>query len=112
MSSGIIHFQIKFGVWDVEAISKKYKIKIVANAPREKFMDLQFVTPQGRIYHDYEALQGDLSIALYERQALGSQWVLKTKLNSHQAGIEYGSFLDLGSKNNFETMNLCLMGCH
>lgn len=106
----LIRFEINFGRWNVDAINKNYRIKISAHAPREKFMDLQFITPQGLIYHDYEALQGELSVQLFEKDYLKNSWILKDNLNSKQAGIEYGSFQDLGTQV-LEGMNLCLTGC-
>lgn len=106
----LIRFQIRFGQWEVEAINKNFKISVVAHAPKEKFMDLQFITPQGKAYHDYEALQGHLEVRLYKRSANLKDWVFLDHLTSDQAGIEFGSF-DEFSVKNMNQLDLCLLGC-
>lgn len=106
-----IRFEIKFGVWNIEAVNKFFKIKIVASAPRNKFMDLQFVTPQGRVYHDYEALQGDLKVTLWSRTSPFSKWKIMNELQSNQAGIEYGSFMEMGPDWNLDKLDQCFVGC-
>lgn len=105
-----IKFEIKFGQWVVEALNKKYRIKIKAHAAREKFMDLKFMTPQGQWYHDYEALQGDLDLQLYEWNPMKQAWSEIDRLISHQAGIEYGSYKVYDS-NSLLALDLCLLGC-
>lgn len=105
-----IKFKINLGKWDIEAINNNYKLKIEASAPREKFMDLQFMTPQGPLFHDYETLQGFLKLQLYQQAKDGLHWELLTELTSSQAGLEYGSYDILGMKN-LETQNVCLLGC-
>lgn len=92
-----VRFNISMGTWEIDAINKNHRIQISASAPREKFMDLQFTTPQGEVFHDYEALQGDLRLRLYERS--GIQWKLIEDLISHQAGLEYGSYKEFQSKS-------------
>jgi hypothetical protein len=105
-----INFQINFGRWEIDATNKKYRIKVSAKAPREKFMDLQFVTPQGPIFHDYETLQGSLKVQLFERAKNGFDWKLKADLTSQQAGLEFGSYKVMDVLN-FDTQILCLSGC-
>jgi tocopherol cyclase len=92
----LISFDIQFGKWEILGTNKNYQIKITASAPRDKFMDLQFMSPEGRIFHDYEALQGDLKVQLYKKgDASNPFWQLNGEFNSHQAGLEYGSFNEL-----------------
>jgi len=105
-----IKIQIRFGHWEVDAVNKTNRIKIKAFAPKEKFMDLQFMTPQGKYYHDYEALNGDLEVELYEKSSNKLSWNLIDTLTSHQAGIEYGSYKTLDSTLT-NSLNLCLVGC-
>ncbi len=81
----IIKTDITFGRWKIVAADHHHKIVIEANAPAEKFMDLQFVTPTGELYHDYETLTGFVNVKLYKDQKLVAD------LNSHYAGIEFGS---------------------
>lgn len=85
----MVRTDISFGKWNVSATSKKYKIEIEASAPKEQFMDLQFITPEGEIFHDYETLTGKVSVKLYERRAVG--WKLLADLVSYYGGIEFGS---------------------
>lgn len=80
---------VSFGKWKVMAMSKKYKIEVEAYAPKEEFMDLQFVTPSGEIFHDYETLTGQLRVKLYERNGVGLKLI--ADLISNYAGIEFGS---------------------
>ena len=84
-----IAVNISFGTWIVDANDSRYRVTVTAHAPAENFMDLQFVTPQGEIFHDYETLVGTLELNLYKRSVLG--WKLIDRLNSSHAGIEYGS---------------------
>jgi tocopherol cyclase len=106
-----VKFQINYGNWEIDAINKKFRIKVSARAPYEKFMDLQFMTPQGLIFHDYETLQGHLRVQLFERSKSGFAWNLMEDLNSKQAGLEYGSY-DILDRINLETQMVCLVGCH
>jgi tocopherol cyclase len=95
-SGDLILFQVNFGKWEITGINDKYRIKISAYAPREKFMDLQFVTPGGRVFHDYEALHGEVKVELYENiGTLVPIWRLIESFISHHAGLEYGSFDEL-----------------
>jgi len=87
----IVNTNVYFGTWKVTAKNLLNKIIIEASAPKEKFMDLQFMTPDGRIFHDYETLNGNLSVKLYERESPLSKWKIKADLVSKYAGIEYGS---------------------
>lgn len=87
--------QIKWGKWETEAIShdSRYRIIVSAWAPKEKFMDLQFMTPTGVYYHDYETLTGDVHVKLLQNKGsiLIPKWELMDELHSECAGIEYGS---------------------
>lgn len=85
----IVKSDIAFGRWNIKALNRKYYINIAANAPKEKFMDLQFMAPNGEIFHDYETLTGQVQVKLYRK--LGLSYVLVHLLNSNHAGIEYGS---------------------
>ena len=82
-----VHSVIKWGQWSVKAQNAEIKIEVEATAPREKFMDLQFETPDGKIFHDYETLTGHLVLKIYDRKN-GNKL---TTLTSDFAGIEYGS---------------------
>ncbi|MCB0351030.1 MAG: hypothetical protein KDD38_07590 [Bdellovibrionales bacterium] len=84
-----IKMNISFGKWEVVAKSLLYKIEVSAYAPREEFMDLEFMGPDGVVFHDYEALRGDLTVKFYKMSPRG--WQLVEELNSQHAGIEYGS---------------------
>lgn len=99
----IVKLDVRFGRWEVRATSLNHlrKISISAYAPPEKFMDLQFVTPEGEVFHDYEALTGQMRVSLYERKNLLSSWKLIARLESDEAGIEFGSadVIDLESLN-------------
>lgn len=87
-----VEVEIAFGKWDVVGITRdgRTKIEINAYAPPEAFMDLQFMTPEGVVFHDYEALLGELVVKLYSRDAEG-EWKLDETLSSSYAGIEFGS---------------------
>lgn len=83
------------GAWDVvaENLKRSQKLVVTARAPLDKFMLLPFSTPDGTQFKDYETLNGNLRVKLYERDPLGlSDWRLITDVESDQAGIEYGSF--------------------
>ena len=69
--------------------NKNIKIEVVATAPKESFMDLQFLTPDGQIFHDYETLTGKVVVKLYKKTLFG--WKIFETLQSNQTGIEYGS---------------------
>ena len=76
------------------AKNPELKLEIEATAPSEKFMDIQFVTPTGEVFHDYETLTGHLSVKVYKRKDPGfslNSYEFLTVLTSDQAGIEYGS---------------------
>ena len=82
-----VHTDISWGKWNVSGQNAEMRIEIEATAPNEKFMDLQFETPTGEIFHDYETLTGHLVVRIYDRLN-GDQL---TTLTSDFAGIEYGS---------------------
>lgn len=87
-----VKIDINFGKWEVVGINPTHKIEIKAHAPKESFMDLQFMTPQGEVFHDYETLTGDVEVKLYKRVGLfGREFVLVDTLTSNFTGIEYGS---------------------
>lgn len=79
---------INFGTWEISAENGNDRVDVSANAPKEKFMDLQFMTPKGQIFHDYETLTGHVTVKIYQRHLL--KWKLKETLTSEFAGIEYG----------------------
>lgn len=87
-----VKIDINFGKWEVVAHDGVYKLEISATAPKESFMDLQFMTPTGEIFHDYETLTGKMTVKLYEKTGLLiKKWKLKETLYSDMTGIEYGS---------------------
>lgn len=87
-----VKVDINFGKWEVSGVDRqrRTKIEVTAHAPPEAFMDLQFMTPDGVVFHDYEALLGELTVRLYTREPL-EDWTLKETLHSVHAGIEFGS---------------------
>lgn len=88
-----IRQDIKFGKWEIEAINLTHKIVISASAPKESFMDLIFLTPDGKLFHDYEALLGKVDVHLYERSFYNRKmWKKIGSFHSNFAGIEYGSY--------------------
>ena len=88
-----VNVDVNFGKWEVRARNKRgERLEISANAPREKFLLLKFMTPQGTDYNDYEALKGHVSVKLYK----GSK--LLADLSSEDGGIEYGSFELFGAQ--------------
>ncbi|MCB0366969.1 MAG: hypothetical protein KDD68_16340 [Bdellovibrionales bacterium] len=97
-----VKVDINFGRWEITGVSRdrKRKITISAYAPPEAFMDLQFTTPEGIVFHDYEALLGQVDVQLYTREAFEG-WVLIETLHSDYTGIEYGSANEHQVKNLF-----------
>lgn len=88
-----VKININFGTWEVTGINKNVKIEVSAYAPKEDFMDLQFMTPQGEVFHDYETLTGKVTVKLYKKKSkFSKKWKLIETLTSDFAGIEYGSF--------------------
>lgn len=84
-----IKTDISMGKWEMSGENNKYKVTVSAYAPPEKFMDLKFITPEGEVFHDYEALDGQVTVKIYQRGVL--KWNLIDTLTSDYAGIEYGS---------------------
>ncbi|MGZ3788096.1 MAG: tocopherol cyclase family protein [Bacteriovorax sp.] len=85
----IVKTDISFGKWEMSGENDKYKVTVSAYAPKEKFMDLKFVTPKGLVFHDYETLTGKVIVKIYHKRLV--QWKLVDTLTSNYAGIEYGS---------------------
>lgn len=82
----IVKIDVNFGKWEVRARNKRgERLEISAFAPRDKFLLLKFMTPQGRVFNDYEALTGRMSVKLYKGGGLLAD------LETEDAGIEYGS---------------------
>ena len=44
------------------------KLRCRLYAPKTKFLDLNFMTPEGKIFHDYEAPTGDMTVKLYKEK--------------------------------------------
>lgn len=89
-----IRMNIDFGTWEVTGINRARTQKVVVKAwaPREKFMDLQFMTPDGKVFHDYEALLGSATVKIYKNTGwVFDNWKLVETLRSNAVGIEYGS---------------------
>lgn len=85
----VYDYEIRFGKWYLSFEKLDYKLVVNASAPREMFMDLVFLSPQNEEFHDFETLQGNMHVELYERKGVG--WRKVKNLTSRQAGIEYGS---------------------
>lgn len=81
--------EINFGTWKAWGAKSNIRIEIEASAPKESFMDLQFMTPSGKLFHDYETLSGEIVLKIYNRQK--GHWVMIENLRSNWGGIEYGS---------------------
>lgn len=82
-----VRVDVNFGRWEVSARNaRQERIEISAHAPREKFLLLQFMSPKGELYKDYEALAGRINVKLYR----GAELV--ADLESDDGGIEFGSF--------------------
>lgn len=88
-----VKLDVSFGKWEVVGTNRNYKITVSANAPKEDFMDLQFMTPKGKIFHDYETLTGSMTVKLYKRKRgpFRKVWKLIETLKSEHTGIEFGS---------------------
>lgn len=93
-----VRMDIDFGKWEVSAENGNgEKIQISAYAPQSDFMDLPFMTPEGKLFHDYEALLGHMNVKLYRNVGwFRDDWKLITDLDTDEAGIEYGSYNDFG----------------
>lgn len=88
----LVKINIRMGKWEILGLSSRYKIEVSASAPREKFMDLQFMTPTGEVFHDYETLNGHIEVKLYQRHSVKpGKWNLIDHIVSDYGGIEYGS---------------------
>ncbi len=85
----LVKTNVSMGTWEVSGENGQYKVTVSATAPKEKFMDLQFVTPTGEVFHDYETLTGKATVKLYQKRLL--RWTLLDTLTTDFAGIEYGS---------------------
>jgi tocopherol cyclase len=87
-----IKFDISWGKWEVDASSSTSRVTISAYAPPDKFMMLPFMSPQGSTFYDYEALMGSMTVKVYERSSILSQWKqVGDDLVSDTAGIEWGT---------------------
>jgi len=88
-----IKMDISFGKWEVTGINEGQKIVISAVAPKEDFLRLDFTTPSGKTFYDYEALKGTIHVELYEKKGfLPIRWNKIADLITFEGGIEYGSF--------------------
>ncbi|MBI5743990.1 MAG: hypothetical protein HY952_05525 [Elusimicrobia bacterium] len=82
----VIKLDINFGKWEVTARNRRgERLAISAWAPREKFLLLKFMAPQGKEFYDYEALKGNIKVRLYENDQLTAD------LETDEGGIEFGS---------------------
>lgn len=88
-----IKIDIHFGRWYLEAVNhQNEKLLIEAYAPKSKFMLLPFMTPTGEQFKDYETLNGWAKMQIFKRKSMFSNWEKITELETHEAGIEYGSY--------------------
>ncbi|MBI4677429.1 MAG: hypothetical protein HY748_07590 [Elusimicrobia bacterium] len=86
-SGDIVKVDVRFGKWEVSARNRRgERIEVSAYAPKEKFLLLKFMTPQGKEFNDYEALLGRIRVKLYK----GSKLI--ADLETDEGGIEYGTF--------------------
>ncbi|MCM2268020.1 MAG: tocopherol cyclase family protein [Elusimicrobiales bacterium] len=85
-SGDLIRLDVNFGKWKVLAANREgQRIEITAFAPREKFLLLKFMAPQGIEFHDYEALKGTIKVKLYDGGKLVAD------LETQEGGIEFGA---------------------
>ncbi len=101
----IVRIDINFGKWEASGINGNTKIEVSAFAPKESFMDLIFMTPEGKEFHDYETLTGKLTVKLYKRKHLFKKWELIDTVISNHAGIEYGSHDEYDKEKLFNSNN-------
>jgi len=88
-----VSVDVNFGRWELSARNRRNeRITISAYAPREKFLLLPFVTPQGKVFKDYEALTGHIDVKLFN----GSNLI--AELETDEGGIEFGSFASYDSR--------------
>jgi hypothetical protein len=86
IDGNVIFETIRFGKWKIKAFNEfGESISIEASAPRDKFMDLPFTTPNGRVFHDMETLNGNIKVIL---RFMGKKIA---EVETDQGGIEYGS---------------------
>ncbi|MBI5881884.1 MAG: hypothetical protein HZB91_02090 [Elusimicrobia bacterium] len=86
-SGDLVKVDVRFGKWEVSARNRHgEKIELSAHAPREKFLLLKFMTPQGREFNDFEALLGRIRVKLYKDSKLIAD------LQTDEGGIEFGTF--------------------
>ena len=87
----IFNWDMQLGRWDISAVNTSYKLNIHAEADPSKMMDLPFATPEGKIFHDYETLNGNLHVELYKKKVLGPRWEKIVDLSTpNSAGLELG----------------------
>ncbi len=87
-----VQMHIRWGRWEVTAKDKNgYKIEIRAKAPASQFLLLPFQTPRGETFYDYEALQGHMTVKLSRFSVRDMKYVPILRLETEQAGIEWGS---------------------
>ncbi|MBI3018337.1 MAG: hypothetical protein HYY61_00360 [Deltaproteobacteria bacterium] len=87
----IFDWDMKLGQWDISAFNTSYKLKLHAQADPSQMMDLPFLTPEGKTFHDYETLNGNLHIELYKRKFLSTSWEKIANLSTpNSAGLELG----------------------
>ncbi len=88
-----ISIDINYGKWEVVAENRNdERIEISANAPKEAFLCLPFMTPQGQWFYDYETLKGNIKVKLFKKKGwFNPTWVQIADLETDEGGIEYGS---------------------
>ena len=95
-----IKYDISWGRWEISAENQhNQKIVISAYAPPEKFMMLPFMSPEGAVFYDYEALMGHMTVKLYKRANFMSDWRQIADLETDEAGIEWGTPEPLSQMN-------------
>ncbi len=80
---------VSYGKWEIIAENETQKLEVVADAPKDDFLDIPFMTPTGEMFHDYETLTGNVVVKIYKKKFF--KWILIDTLTSEYAGIEYGS---------------------
>lgn len=84
-------WKITMGRWQITATNFNYHLKVTAEADPNQMMDLQFQTPDGKIFHDYETLHGAIRVELFERKPFTLNWEKIADLSTqNKAGLELG----------------------
>ena len=87
----VFNWDMHLGQWEITASNASHMLKVSAQSDPAQMMDLPFLTPEGKTFHDYETLNGNLHIELYKRKFFGYAWEKMIDLSTdNSAGLELG----------------------